>query len=39
LGLETTEAEIDEAASVLARAVSDTLAEANPTELFAEQPR
>jgi cysteine desulfurase len=40
LGLETTEAEIDEAASVLASAVSDTLAEANPTmELFTKQRR
>jgi cysteine sulfinate desulfinase/cysteine desulfurase-like protein len=40
LGLETNEAEIDEAASVLASAVRDILAEANPTmELFTEQRR
>ena len=40
LGLETTEDEIDEAASVIANAVRDTLAGANPTmELFTEQRR
>ena len=40
LGLETTEAEIDEAASVLASAVNDALAGANPLiEPFTEQPR
>jgi cysteine desulfurase len=40
LGLETTEDEIDEAASVIANAVRDTLAGTNPTmELFTEQRR